>query len=248
MKRCRQCGKTYPPHSIDPKGSWYDAYKDDVWECDSCKKGKPRKTVKNPCCGKVPCVCVIQGSSGGRGRRGPVGPTGPTGVTGATGDTGATGPTGATGVTGATGPTGETGATGVTGATGTLATASAATVNDTTQTVADNANFSLVGSQFLDNVTFTAPDTFTIQQSGNYNINAIVSSVAVQAGPLGINIILDGTFDIGGGRVRGTTAGQEVTAIGFTGNIPAGSTIQLTNVSGQDITNDYLRLTLVRIS
>ncbi|WP_424925424.1 hypothetical protein [Bacillus safensis] len=73
MKRCRQCGKTYPTHSTDhyQKGSWYDAYKDDGWECDSCKKGKsekPRKPVKNPCCGKDPCVCVIQGPPGGRGR------------------------------------------------------------------------------------------------------------------------------------------------------------------------------------
>ena len=74
MKRCRQCGKTYPTHSTDhyQKGSWYDAYKDDGWECDSCKKGKsgkPGKPVKNPCCGKDPCVCVIQGPPGGRGDR-----------------------------------------------------------------------------------------------------------------------------------------------------------------------------------
>ncbi|MGY4786876.1 hypothetical protein ACVNSY_03890 [Bacillus sp. OHL2] len=85
MKRCRQCGKTYPTHSTDhyQKGSWYDAYKDNSWECDSCKKGKLEKSgkpVKNPCCGKDPCVCVIQGPPDGRGRRGPAGPIGPTGV------------------------------------------------------------------------------------------------------------------------------------------------------------------------
>ncbi|MCY7626554.1 collagen-like repeat preface domain-containing protein, partial [Bacillus safensis] len=86
MKRCRQCGKTYPTHLSDhyQKGSWYDAYKDDGWECDSCKKGKsekPGKPEKNPCCGKDPCVCVIQGPPGGRRRRGPAGPAG-VGLTG----------------------------------------------------------------------------------------------------------------------------------------------------------------------
>lgn len=96
MKRCRQCGKTYPTHSTDhyQKGSWYDAYKDDGWECDSCKKGiseKPRKPVKNPCCGKDPCVCVIQGPPGGRGRRGPAGPAGAVGPAGPAGPIGPTG-------------------------------------------------------------------------------------------------------------------------------------------------------------
>ena len=97
MRKCRQCGKIYPTHSTDhyQKGSWYDAYKDDGWECDSCKKGKsdkPRKPVKNPCCGKDPCVCVIQGPPGGRGRRGPAGPAGPVGPVGPAGPAGATGP------------------------------------------------------------------------------------------------------------------------------------------------------------
>ncbi|MEH7734804.1 collagen-like repeat preface domain-containing protein, partial [Bacillus pumilus] len=84
MKRCRQCGKTYPSHSKGhyQKGSWYDAYKDDGWECDSCKKGKSGKPVKNPCCGKDPCVCVIQGRPGRRGPAGPAGPAGPIGPTG----------------------------------------------------------------------------------------------------------------------------------------------------------------------
>ncbi|MCY7577551.1 hypothetical protein MH191_16440, partial [Bacillus pumilus] len=154
----------------------------------------------------------------------------------------------ATGATG-TGATGATGATGPTGATGALSTASASTINTATQTVADNGNFSLVGTQFLNNVTFTAPDTFTVQQSGNYEINALVSAVAGQAGPLGIDVVLNGgPATIAGGRVRGTTAGQEVTAIGFTGQIAAGTTIQLRNVSGQAISTNYLRLLLVRIN
>ncbi|MDR4271330.1 collagen-like repeat preface domain-containing protein, partial [Bacillus pumilus] len=93
MRRCRQCGKTYPTHSTDhyQKGSWYDAYKDDGWECDSCKKGKSGKPVKNPCCGKDPCVCVIQGPPGGRGRRGPAGPAGAVGPAGPAGPIGPTG-------------------------------------------------------------------------------------------------------------------------------------------------------------
>ncbi|MGG0490237.1 collagen-like repeat preface domain-containing protein, partial [Bacillus pumilus] len=98
MRRCRQCGKTYPTHSTDhyQKGSWYDAFQDD-WECDSCKKerpGKPGKPVKNPCCGKDPCVCVIQGPPGGRGRRGPAGPAGAVGPEGPAGPAGPIGPTG----------------------------------------------------------------------------------------------------------------------------------------------------------
>ncbi|MGN7946478.1 exosporium glycoprotein BclB-related protein, partial [Bacillus sp. 22446] len=103
MRKCRQCGKIYPTHSTDhyQKGSWYDAYKDDGWECDSCKKGKSdkqRKPVKNPCCGKDPCVCVIQGPPGGRGRRGPAGPAGPVGPVGPAGPAGPAGPQGPTGV------------------------------------------------------------------------------------------------------------------------------------------------------
>ncbi|MFP3809920.1 collagen-like repeat preface domain-containing protein, partial [Bacillus sp. SIMBA_005] len=89
MKRCRYCGKSCTSNShYNKRGRWYDSYKDDGWECDSCKKGKsgkPGKPVKNPCCGKDPCVCVIQGPPGGRGRRGPAGPAGPAGATGATG-------------------------------------------------------------------------------------------------------------------------------------------------------------------
>ncbi|MGG0523428.1 collagen-like repeat preface domain-containing protein, partial [Bacillus pumilus] len=102
MKRCRHCGKSCTSHSgnYNKRGSWYGSYEDYGWECDSCKKGNTRKSVKNPCCGKDPCVCVIQGPPGGRGRRGPAGPTGPTGPTGP--GVGATGATGATGGTGAT--------------------------------------------------------------------------------------------------------------------------------------------------
>ncbi|MBR0592526.1 hypothetical protein HF328_19155, partial [Bacillus pumilus sxm20-2] len=140
-------------------------------------------------------------------------------------------------------------ATGPTGATGTLATASASTVNSNIQTVADTVNFSLAGNQFLDNVTFTAIDTFTVQQSGNYDLSAVVSATDGQSGPLGIDILVNGVpaTNIAGGRVRGTATGQQVTAIGFSGQIAAGSTITLRNVSGQPITTDYLRLKLVRI-
>ncbi|MGG1590519.1 collagen-like repeat preface domain-containing protein, partial [Bacillus pumilus] len=77
MKRCRHCGKSCTSHFGNnyKKGSWYGSYENYDWECDSCKKLR-----KNPCCGKNPCVCVIQGPPGGRGRRGPAGATGATGV------------------------------------------------------------------------------------------------------------------------------------------------------------------------
>ncbi|MGM0968973.1 MAG: exosporium leader peptide-containing protein, partial [Bacillota bacterium] len=155
------------------------------------------------------------------------------------GDTGATGATGVTGATGATGPTGATGATGA------LATASASSITQAA-TVADGANVAFTGTTFLNNVTFTAPDTFTVQVAGNYYVNAIVSPTAGQAGPTNIVIQLNGASTIGSGDNNGTTAGQEVTAIGFTGQIPAGTTISLRNLSGQSIAFSLARITLFR--
>ena len=421
MKRCRHCGKPCTSHFGNnyKKGSWYGSYENYDWECDSCKKLR-----KNPCCGKNPCVCVIQGPPGGRGRRGPVGSAGPagpagatgatgvgltgilafdpavaptypagqvvtfdgstylvnsasptgtpgtspdytllaaageagatgatgvgltgivafdpatsptypvgqvvifeggtyvvntasptgtpdtspdytllaaagdtgstgatgvtgdtgatgaTGVTGVTGDTGATGATGVTGGTGATGVTGDTGATGVTGdtgvtgvtgvtgdtgatgatgvtgatgatgvtgATGTLIGANASAVYSGTQTVANNANFAFPITS-VNNVTYTAPDTFTIQEEGIYEIVAIVSAASDQAGPLVINVSVNGSYPFGG-VVRGTTVGQQVTAIGIA-TLVAGSVIQLTNNSGQAITTDYGRITIFKL-
>ncbi|MBR0592510.1 hypothetical protein [Bacillus pumilus] len=98
MKRCKYCGESYTSHSGNNKrGSWYGEQGNYGWECDSCKKGrlsKPGKPVKNPCCGKDPCVCVIQGRPGRRG------PAGPAGAVGAVGPAGPAGPAGATGATG----------------------------------------------------------------------------------------------------------------------------------------------------
>ncbi|MCY7437226.1 collagen-like protein, partial [Bacillus pumilus] len=164
----------------------------------------------------------------------------------ATGDTGATGATGVTGATGPTGATGDTGPTGATGATGALATASASVVTGA-DTVADGANFAFTGTTFLNNVTFTAPDTFTVQVAGNYYVNALVSPTAGQAGPTSIAIQLNGVGGTGTGDNNGTTAGQEVNAIGFTGQIPAGTTISLRNLSGQSIDYSLARLILFRI-
>ncbi|MFP3747491.1 hypothetical protein SB816_30995, partial [Achromobacter sp. SIMBA_011] len=94
--------------------------------------------------------------------------------------------------------------------TGALSTASASTFNTTPQTVANGDPFSLVGNQFLNNVTFTAPDTFTVQESGNYYISAQVSSASGQAGPVGIgvNAVLpnQGTAS---GLVNGTSTGEQ---------------------------------------
>ncbi|MEK5133668.1 hypothetical protein NST39_06370 [Bacillus sp. FSL W8-0645] len=94
----------------------------------------------------------------------------------------------------------------------------------------------------------TPPDTLVLPQSGTYDLKAIVSADAGQAGPLFIDIILNGVFAIGSGRVNATTAGLEVTAIGFAAQVAAGSTLQLRNVSGQAISINLVRFTVVKIS
>ncbi|MCY7538709.1 hypothetical protein [Bacillus pumilus] len=54
-------------------------------------------------------------------------------------------------------------------------------------------------------VTFTSPDTFTVQESGNYYISAQVSAASGQAGPIsiGVNALTSGVGTVSG-RVNGT--------------------------------------------
>lgn len=76
MKRCRHCGKSCTSHlGNNKRRSWYGSHEEYGWECDSCKRVR-----KNPCCGKDPCVCIIQGRPGRRGPAGAAGATGATGV------------------------------------------------------------------------------------------------------------------------------------------------------------------------
>ncbi|MGG3218399.1 hypothetical protein ABEP75_15935, partial [Bacillus pumilus] len=149
-----------------------------------------------------------------------------------------------TGATGVTGDTGATGATGVRGATGTRI-GTRASGNFGTQTVANDANFSFV-NVVVAGLTYTAPGIFTIQEDGIYEIVAIVSAASAQAGPLVINVNVDGS-NVVNGVVRGTTVGQQVTAIGLARLVP-GTAIQLTNNSGQAITTDSGRITIFRLS
>ncbi|OTY38129.1 hypothetical protein BK742_23060 [Bacillus thuringiensis serovar pingluonsis] len=148
---------------------------------------------------------------------------------------------------------------GPTGATGTLSTASASVVTNTTQTVA-----SLVAIQFtapvlvLDNVIFNGTDTFTIVVPGNYYCIGALMPAETQTGPFAVGIGLNGipTPALDGVNYA-QSAGQEVVGFGFTGQIPASTTISLFNLSGHTIsiggvisgaTNVAARLTFFRIS
>ncbi|MBU8728413.1 hypothetical protein KM886_19720 [Bacillus pumilus] len=50
------------------------------------------------------------------------------------------------------------------------------------------------------------------------------------------------------GIVNGTSTGEQVSAIGFSGVVPAGTVFRLVNISGQPITVSTLRLTLFKIN
>ncbi|MEK5133267.1 hypothetical protein NST39_04220 [Bacillus sp. FSL W8-0645] len=103
------------------------------------------------------------------------------------------------------------------------------------------------GATNLVNVTLTAPNTFTTQVAGNYFVIAQVSPLAAQVGPTNINIQSNGV-NIGGGTNNGTATGQEVVAMGVTGQIPAGTAITLNNASGQSIAYTQARLIIFRMN
>ncbi|KYZ64955.1 hypothetical protein A3782_26600 [Bacillus sp. GZT] len=58
-----------------------------------------------------------------------------------------------------------------------------------------------------------------------------------QAGPVAVSVGFNGVASPGlDGANYGTAAGQEVIGFGFSGQVPAGTTVSLYNVSGQSIT------------
>ena len=198
------------------------------------------------------------GSTGPQGIQGITGPTGPQGLIGPTGATGSTGPQGIQGVTGPTGPQGLIGPTGATGATGpqgiqgitgptgptgpsTQSTIdSALTAYDGTQTIASNGTLSLgvLINSTGTSISFTAPNTITINTPGTYLIN--VSSIidnAGTAGDLGITMQINGTTVPTASEYIANQATAFSSELQHNYNASAGDTITLINTSSAS--NDY---------
>ncbi|MCC2342444.1 collagen-like protein, partial [Bacillus tropicus] len=138
---------------------------------------------------------------------------------------------------GPTGSTGATGATGPTGATGTFSSANASIVTPAPQTVNNLAPIQFTAPVLISkNVTFNGIDTFTIQIPGNYFFIGAVMTSNNQAGPVAVGVGFNGipvpSLD---GANYGTPTGQEVVCFGFSGQIPAGTTINLYNISDKTI-------------
>lgn len=139
---------------------------------------KKRKVINVSCPPPKINVTPVPGPPGPQGPAGPQGIPGPQGPAGAQGVAGPQGPAGAQGIQG---PVGPTGATGATGATGPAAVTSFAFVCSTVaQTIpAAPAPGAQGGAVAFENppiiggtsVTFTAPSTFTINETGVYNIS-----------------------------------------------------------------------------
>ncbi|EKF36908.1 Collagen alpha-4(VI) chain, partial [Bacillus xiamenensis] len=214
----------YPTHTDRyQKGSWYDAYKDDRWECDSCKKGKSKKLVKNPCCGKDPCVCVIQGSHGGRGRKGPAGPAGPAGPVGPVGPAGPAGPAGPVGQVGPAGPAGPVGQVGPAGPVGPVGPAGPTGVGLTGIVAFDQAAaptypigqvVTYEGSTYVVN---SIPPIGTPDTSLNYTLLAAAGATGVTGDP-------------------GATGATGATGVGLAGVVPFDAAEAPTYPEGQVVT------------
>jgi hypothetical protein len=147
-----------------------------------------------------------------------------TGLTGATGLTGITGSTGATGVTGV----GLTGATGATGTTISTTSNNAYVFNaNLAQAVAANAAFAFNGSLMNGTgITFTAPSTITIVQTGTYEIKygaAPTNGNNLIALKINGAVATDTQIDLGGARIASLIIHR---------NFTAGNTIQLVNAGG----------------
>lgn len=218
---------------------------------------------------RVPIVATgSTGPTGPSGAPGtPGGPTGPTGPSGGddgpTGPTGIQGPTGesggATGYTGPTGPTGQTGATGVTGQTGIIgavgpigptgpsnALLAYASITNTSeagnQIIAANANMTFdqgtVGSS-ISNITFTAPSTFVIQNTGIYYYEIyVIGQPQLFNCALTFGLSINNAFPEVSARCMGnlTTAGSSIYECIGHGivSLTSGNNITLKNITGSN--------------
>lgn len=164
---------------------------------------------------------------------------------------GPSGPKGDPGPMGPAGATGATGSTGTTGSSGVFSAVYAGVVTTNTQTVANRAPVQFVPPfTEINNVAFNGTDLFTIIIPGNYFCIGYIAPAADQEGPVTAVIGLNGPdFGLFGSNY-GAAAGQQVLCFGFTGEIPAGSTLGLYNASGETITlgPTPARLAIFRVS
>lgn len=170
------------------------------------------------------CQGCRRGPPGPIGPTGLPGPTGPTGATGSTGPTGPlggppgpTGPQGVAGPQGIPGPQGIAGPTGPTGPTGPFGVLDFGFVFSNSATgVASNTPIPFTNSSpFSDNISFAAPQTIVLDDSGTYFAtyhviveNSNVSSVAFA-------LYLD--EGAGPNRIPGSSMGLDTSITGPTG-------------------------------
>ncbi|MEC0255926.1 hypothetical protein PAEVO_28120 [Paenibacillus sp. GM2FR] len=152
----------------------------------SCCKGKKKKEIV---CKKRKVINLscppprinVTPVPGPQGPQGPQGPAGAQGIPGPQGPVGAQGLPGAQGIQGPVGPAGAPGATGATGATGPAGVSAFAFVcsTETQSPAAAPAPGAQGGAVTFNNppiiggtaLTFTAPSTFTVNETGVYNIS-----------------------------------------------------------------------------
>ncbi len=189
----------------------------------------------------------VTGPTGATGNTGPTGPqglqgiqgiTGPTGATGATGITGPTGPQGLQGIQGVTGPTGPMGATGPTGATPIIP--SSLIDNDNTLTVPVNGLVDLgtVINTTGTAITFTAPNTVTLNQAGTYFIlyHCLVANTSA-AGSVGASMLVNGTVVGNASEYVPATTDEVQIALQHSITITSPTTISISNRS--NVSNEY---------
>lgn len=102
----------------------------------------------------------------------------------------------------------------------------------------------------IQNVGFNGTDLFTILIPGNYFCMGYIAPAPDEEGPVGVLIGLNGPdFGLFGSNY-GTAAGQQVVCFGFTGHIPAGTTLGLYNTTSRAIRlgNVPGRMAIFRIS
>ncbi|EOQ08930.1 hypothetical protein IKC_06405, partial [Bacillus cereus VD184] len=154
--------------------------------------------------------------------------TGATGITGATGPTGATGATGATGIIGATGPTGPILPAVLT---------NMSYRSDVPQTIPPLGFIEFNQNQEINGFILPPlPTNFIIiPEDGFYKIEIYVSATAGSLTPITFGVFLSGGSGIFLKTVSINTAGGELSTSIFA-SVPAGSTVQVQNLSATAIT------------
>lgn len=172
------------------------------------------------------------GATGPEGPRGFRGPRGPEGATGDEGLQGIQGPTGNDGPTGATGPTGPTGQQGLS-----AYSYFSKTTNDTVSP-SDPIVFDFSSPNNTSDISNDNAGTFTVNTSGIYSINYIITPVATSLTPRFVAGIVTSTVLIvpeSFYKIEPLTGGFSTTVPVLAGqflyNFTAGTTFSLNNLS-----------------